>query len=238
MRILPIANDRRYYVSLGDAQSRNTGRYPGVASQFYNRLVTLDPSWKMVPLATDGATAATVRYVQLPRLREMDVIPSVITLTLGAGDLPRLAFGDADGVCRDLREHGDALLSSLRLTAPRAILLCSSLYDPMDGNDTLLSAGVRRFNETLRTIVTAHDGMIADLHTAFAGHGASVGDPLSPSATGEDSGLYLCAGADLAPIPNEHGAAIFAELLSNHYRAALTEETPLVSDFTTGGAPL
>ncbi|MBC7805818.1 MAG: SGNH/GDSL hydrolase family protein [Akkermansiaceae bacterium] len=238
MRILPIASDRRYYVSLGDAQSRNADNHVGAASQFYGRLAALDSQLKMVPLATEGATAASVRYVQLPRLREMNVQPSVVTLTLGASDLSRLAFGGMEGVCRELREHGDVILTSLRTSAPHAVLLFSTLYDPMDGADASLATGIRQFNHTLRTLVRPYGGVISDLYTAFSGHGASVGDPLSPLTISENPDLYLCAGADLVPVPNQRGAAVFAELLLRNYHAAFTEETPLVSDFTTGGLPL
>ncbi len=223
MRILPLVTDRRYYVSLGDSQSRNADRFLGGASRFYNRLVEHDPRQKMVPLAADGATAATVRYVQMPRLQEMTVVPSVVTLTLGASDLPRLAFGDAPAVCGELGEHGNAILSSLRTAAPRAALLVSTLYDPMDGMDALLATGVQMFNDTLRALVAGYDGVIIDLYTAFSGHGANVGDPLSSSSAGENPALYLCAGADLVPIPNANGATVFAELLHSSYRATLTD---------------
>lgn len=223
MRTLPLVTDRRYYVSLGDAQSRNTETFLGAASRFYNQLVALDPGVKMIPLAADGATAATVRYVQLPRLQEMNVVPSVVTVTLGVSDLPRLGFGDAESVCRELGEHGEAFMSSLRTTAPRAVLLFSTLYDPMDGADTPLAAGVRTFNETLRTLVVRYGGVIIDLSTAFAGHGACAGDPLSSSLTSENPDLYLCAGADLTPVPNAQGAAVLADLFASNYRAAFTE---------------
>ena len=225
MRKLPLVTDRRYYVSLGDSQSRNAADYTGVASRFYERLTVRDSSLKMVPLATDGATAATVRYVQLPRLREMDVEPSVVTITLGVSDLSRLAFGDAAGVCRELKDHGKSLLSALRTTAPRAVLLFSTLYDPMDGTDATLATAVQTFNEAIRTLATACNGRVAEIHAAFSGHGANVGDPLSSNELGENPDLYLCAGPDLSPVPNHNGASVFAELLLNAYHAALTEET-------------
>lgn len=238
MRSLPIANEKRYYVSLGDSQSRNAQNYMGAASRFYERLAASDSFLKMVPLATDGATASAVRYVQLPRLREMHVAPSVLTVTLGVSDLPRLAFGDAETVCRELRGGVDALLSVVRSASPRAIVLLSTLYDPMDGTHPVLEEGVRRFNETVRETASVHGAAIAEIHTAFAGHGASAGDPLSSWRADTPRDLYLCAGPDLVPVPTERGATVFADLLWTGYRAALTEATPLVSDFTEGGAPL
>lgn len=208
MRKLPLVTDTALYVSLGDAQSRNTNGITGVASAFLARLAATAGSVKLVPLATDGGTAATVRYVQLPRLRAMSVTPAVVTLTLGATDLPRLASGDAEAVCRELREHTGAVLSALR-----APVLLAALYDPMDGANPVLAQGVAAFNETLRDLSKAQDARVADVFAAFAGHGASVGDPLSPDANPADSNRYLCAGADLLPVPNAHGAAVFADML-------------------------
>ncbi|MBC8142679.1 MAG: SGNH/GDSL hydrolase family protein [Armatimonadetes bacterium] len=217
MRRLPLASDTPYYVSLGDAQSRNTGSITGAASAFYAHLTELVPATKMIPLASDGANAGAVRYVQLPRLRAMAVAPSVVTITTGATDLPRLASGDADAVCGELAEHGGAALSALRSLAPRAAVLLSTLYDPMDGASDVLAGGVRRFNETLRALAASHGYRVADAFTAFAGHGASAGDPLSPDATPEDTNRFLCAGADLVPVPNAHGAAFFAGTLWTTY---------------------
>ena len=217
MQRLPLATDKRYYVSLGDAQSRNTDNFLGAASRFYNRLAITDSSLKMVPLATDGATAATVRYVQIPRLREMNTVPAVITLTLGTSDLARLAFGDKDAVCRDLREHGSEVLLLLRGLAPLATILISTLYDPMDGMNTLLTQGILLFNEALQELAQHYSAEVTDIYTVFAGHGASVGDPLTPQTDFVPSGLYLCVGSDLTPVPNEAGAEIFAEALRTTY---------------------
>ncbi len=213
MRRLPLASDTPYYVSLGDAQSRNTGGIIGAASAFYARLTAFAPAVKMIPLASDGANAATVRYVQIPRLRAMVITPFVVTVTLGATDLPRLAGGDADAVCAELTEHGGAALLALRALAPRAIVLLATLYDPMDGADVVLAAGVNRFNITIHALAASYGCRVADTFAAFTGHGASVGDPLSPDPMPANDARFLHAGADLVPVPNAHGAAVFAETL-------------------------
>ena len=192
----------------------------------------------MIPLATDGATAATVRYVQIPRLQEMNIVPSVVTITIGASDLSRLAFGDVANVCRELREHGTAFLAALRTLAPNAVLLCSTLYDPMDGSNAALTTGVQQFNDTLRELIPTYCGIITKTYDSFAGHGASVGDPLSPVTLPEKQGLYFGVGADLIPVPNADGVSVYAALLFADYCDALTEETPLVSNLTIVGEPL
>jgi len=219
MRPLPIAPVNRYYVSLGDARSRNGNGYVGAASGFYERLVAGDPSWKMIALATDGATAATVRYVQLPRLLEINAAPSLITMTIGASELSRLAFGDSKAVCAELCKHGGAVLASLRVVSLRAEILLATLYDPMDGKEADLAEGVARYNETLRTLAAVHGAAVADVCPAFAGHGARAGDPLTADASPPNQELYLCAGADLSPIPNRYGATAFTSALWEAYEA-------------------
>ncbi len=221
MRILPIANDNRYYVSLGDAQSRGTAYDPGAASKFFARLAALESGWKMIPLATEGATGATVRYVQLPRLREMAITPSLITLTLGAGDLSRLAFGYGKAVCKELNAHVAVLFDTLRESAPGCVILLSALYDPMDGIDPVLATGVARFNGALRAIAASYSATVADTDALFAGHGALVGDPLSQDDFAAPSGLYLCAGADLTPVPNRDGGMVLADALFAVYQATV-----------------
>lgn len=218
MRRLPLASDTPYYVALGDAQSRNAPGITGAASAFFVLLTETVPSAKMIPLAGDGATAATVRYVQLPRLRAMAIAPLVVTLTLGATDLPRLAGGDADAVCAELSEHGGASLSALRALAPRAVVLLATLPDPMDGANETLADGVSRFNNTLRAVAAPHGCRVADVHTTFAGHGASAGDPLSPDTNPVNADRFLCAGDGLVPVPNAHGAGVWARTLWATYQ--------------------
>lgn len=213
MRHLLLATDARCYVSLGDAQSRNPLGVVGAASGFYNRLVAVEPGAKMVPLATDGGTAATVRYVQLPRLFAINIAPSVLTITLGAGDVSRMAFGDAASVCAELADHGRAVLGAVRRAFPRCVVLLATLYDPMDGADAVLAGGVTRFNSTLLALAVAHGCRVADACAAFGGHGAGAGDPLTSDVSPPNADLYLCAGSDLVPVPNAHGAAIYADAL-------------------------
>lgn len=236
---LPLVTDRRYYVSLGDTQSGNNNGQIGAASRFYDQLAARDPAFRMIPLAIDGATIATVRFVQMPRLAEMSVAPFIVTLTLGTGQLLQLASGEANLVCETLQTHGSVVLRSLQaLLARNATVMLTTLYDPLDGNDPRLAAGIAQFNDTLRHLATQHNATIADIHQAFLGHGRNAGDPFAEPNNVTNDELYLCAGPGFVPVPNEHGAEVFAGVLLAAYEAGLTEETPLVSDFTTGGAPL
>src|SRR5690349_20217262 len=92
----------RYYVSLGDSMSIDAyagGPGKGAASLLLkNRgedfpdwqgkdLQTALPGARLIPLAADAATSATVRYVQIPQLKEMKIRPEIITLTIGGNDL-------------------------------------------------------------------------------------------------------------------------------------------------------
>src|SRR4051794_38850314 len=99
---LTMADRSHYYVSLGDSMSIDAyagGEGRGAAGLLLKNRDADFPEWhahdlatglpgcRLIPLAMDGATAATVRYWQIPRLLEMGVTPAVATLTMGGNDL-------------------------------------------------------------------------------------------------------------------------------------------------------
>jgi|SRR5829696_5780355 len=97
------------YAALGDSMSIDDyagGPGRGAASLLWrNRdhdfpawagrdLTTGDPSARLVLLASDGATSATVAGEQLGRLRRLERTPTLATVTMGGNDL-LAAYGDA-----------------------------------------------------------------------------------------------------------------------------------------------
>src|SRR5699024_2596954 len=94
------------------------------------------PRSRFLPLATDGGTSATVRYMQIPQLRDRGFRPALVTLTMGGNDLLQV-FGNDDAAHtarRALWENGHAILSGLReLLLPGAPLVLGTIYDPSDG---------------------------------------------------------------------------------------------------------
>lgn len=229
---MPISREERtYYVSLGDSISIDAyagGPGRGGASLLYrNRdedfpewrgrdLQTRLPGTRMIPLAMDGATSSTVRFAQIPRFKEMNVRPSVVTLTMGGNDLLQ-TFGDehsAQTAHRALEEHGRVVLSQLRqMAGPDAPIIVGTIYDPTDGTGNAGAmempawpeglAWLARFNETLRTLAQEQGALVADIHGLFQGHGLRAGspaqlDPRPPSRT-----LWYLGGIE----PNAWGAS-------------------------------
>jgi len=185
----------------------------GAASLLHRRLAHDIPSLHLIPLMMEGAMATTVRYVQLPRLSEMGVSPDVVTLTLGTAELTRMTLlpESIPSVCRDLYDHGKAILAalqSLKVTSTRIIL--TTLYDFGDGRDANLTEAVAHFNTTITRLADEQQVRVADIHSAFRGHGLATGDPFQPEAAPTNTELFLRSGADAIPVPNAYGAATIA----------------------------
>lgn len=164
MRTLPLAPTRRYYAALGDVLSMDAlgGGGPGTGAA--SRLLRdLPPDLRLIPLAMDGATTTTVRYVQLPRLRGMDARPSLVTVTLGATDL-LLSQGreeNARAALAALREHGGAALAGLRDVAlPGAPLVVATVPDPTGGAAPEWAA---RFSDAVRDLAREHGALVAEV---------------------------------------------------------------------------
>lgn len=249
---LLMADRPRYYVSLGDSMSIDAyaggpGRGPA-SLLLHNRgddfpewenqdLETLLPGARLIPLAMDGATSATVRYAQLPRLKEMNAKPALVTLTMGGNDLLQ-TFGsdDAAGTAhRALQDNGHAVLSALkRLCEPDVPIVLGTIYDPSDGTGDAARLTIPlwptalewlgRFNATIRALAAEHGALVADIHASFLGHGLSVGNPADYEPRPANRNLWYCGVVE----PNAWGAHAIRSVWWETLKAAdfLKEETP------------
>lgn len=231
MRLMPMADRPRYYVSLGDSMSIDVyagGPGCGGPSLLYRNRDDDFPEWKgrdlqsrlpgarLIPLATDSGTSATVRFSQIPRLKEMNIRPAVITVTMGGNDLLQTFGSDenAHAARRALWENSQAALAELRaLAGSDAAILVGTIYDPGDGSGDAEAmemrawpnalAWIRDFNETLRAVAGEHGAVVADIHARFQGHGLSVGNPAQFEARPRNRNLWYCGGIE----PNAWGAS-------------------------------
>lgn len=230
MRPLTMANAPRHYVSLGDSMSIDDYAGPpgsGAASLLFANNPGDFPQWagrdlqtvlapcRLVLMAQDGVTSATVRYAQIPRLKEMGIRPAVVTLTMGGNDLLQ-TFGDsasADMANRRLLTNGRAILESLRLLVlPNAPVLLTTIYDPSDGTgdtNALQIASwpgavswIHAFNQTLAALAREFDVTLVDAHAAFLGHGLQVGNPAQNDPRPANRDLFYCGVVE----PNAWGA--------------------------------
>ena len=220
------------YVALGDSISIDAyagGPGRGAASLLFRNRNEDFPEWtgrdietrvrgaRFLPLVSDGATSASVRYAQLPRLKEAGIVaPALVTLTMGGNDLLR-AFGNdaaAQAVRQELRENGQVILAEIRrIAGPNAPLVIGTIYDPSDNTGSTERLGIlpwpraldwiAAFNETLRTLAREHGALVADLHGHFLGHGLRAGDPAQPDARPPSRDLWYCGVIE----PNAWGAS-------------------------------
>ena len=199
-------DDRVIYAALGDSMSIDDyagGPGRGAASLLWrNRdddfpawagrdLTAHDPSARLVLLASDGATSATVAGDQLGRLHRLGIVPTLATVTMGGNDL-LAAYGDAGAAGRAIKTvagNGRRVLSGLRdLMGPAAPIVVATVYDPSDGSGDAGPLGLppwpealellAELNRALRTRVEDHRALVADVHARFLGHGlAAVNHP-------------------------------------------------------------
>jgi lysophospholipase L1-like esterase len=232
LRSLLMADRPRYVLSLGDSMSIDAyagGPGCGAASLLYQNKDTDFPEWagrdlksrlpgsRLIPLAMDGGTSATVRYAQIPRFAEMKIKAAAITITMGGNDLLQ-TFGDESAAReshRALKENGQAILSLARgMAESNAPLLLGTIYDPSDGTGDTKSLDIMpwpgaldwiyRFNETLRDLAETNDVSLVDLHAHFTGHGLATGvSPAQPNPRPENRELYYCGVIE----PNAWGAS-------------------------------
>lgn len=230
MRPMTMANQSRYYVSLGDSMSIDAyagGAGRGAASLLFQNRNDDFPDWqgcdiktvvansRLIPLAQDGATSATVRYAQIPRMKEMGVRPSLVTVTMGGNDLLQCFGSDeaAQSAHRSLWDHANAVLLSLReLAGPNTPVLVGTIYDPSDGSGNAEAAialpwpnaltWIRLFNQTLHAVAGEHGAIVADIHGAFQGHGIQAGDTRQAESRPQNRALFYCGGIE----PNAWGA--------------------------------
>jgi lysophospholipase L1-like esterase len=219
------------YAALGDSMSIDDyagGPGRGAASLLWrNRdhdfpawagrdLTTGDPTARLVLLASDGATSATVAGEQLGRLRRLERTPTLATVTMGGNDL-LAAYGDATAARRAIAtvvDNGRLVLGGLReLMGPEAPIVVATVYDPSDGSGDAGRLGLppwpealellAELNRVLRALAEDHQALVADVHGRFLGHGMAAGDPTQPAARPPDRGFWYC---DLIE-PNAWGAS-------------------------------
>lgn len=251
MRTLLMAQRPRYILSLGDSMSIDAyagGAGCGAASLLYQNRDTDFPLWagrdmksclpgsRLIPLAMDGGTSATVRYAQLPRFAEMSVKAAAVMITMGGNDLLQ-TFGSEDAARqahRALAENGQAILAAVRASVePDAPILLGTVYDPTDGTGDTAQLNIlpwpgaldwiHRFNETLRELASKNEVTLVDLHDIFQGHGLATGEsPAQPDPRPASRELYYCGVIE----PNAWGAsAIRAGWWDALVQAGLVQET-------------
>jgi lysophospholipase L1-like esterase len=169
-------------------------------------LATLHPGLRYHPLATDGATTETVLDQQLPQLSQLDITPTVVTLTVGGNDL-LAAYGNtsrARMTVQVVRRHVGHALRLLRsvMRAPGNLLIVGTVYDPSDGTGDATRIGLppwpdavellARLNAELTTVAAEHGARVADIHRRFLGHGLLRGNPAQTHPRPDPHDLWYC----------------------------------------------
>src|SRR3954466_6517287 len=218
------------YVALGDSISIDEyaggpGR-GGASLHFANRdedfpewrgreLSAVQPGLAFFLLAIDGATTRTLLQAQLPRLRALEVRPTLVTLTVGGNDL-LAAYGDtgaARKVIAGVETAVDSALAELTgVRAPTARIVLGTVYDPSDGTGDAARLGlppwadavavIGELNDALRTVAARHGAVVAEIAKLFQGHGLLAGDPSRREPRPAERDLWFC---DLIE-PNAWGA--------------------------------
>jgi lysophospholipase L1-like esterase len=168
-------------------------------------LTAHDPTAQLAMLASDGASSATVAGEQLGRLRRLEQVPTLATVTMGGNDL-LVAYGDATAARRAVRtvvENGRLVLAGLRaLMGSQAPIVVATVYDPSDGSGDAGRLGLppwpaalellAELNRALRMLAEHHQALVAEVHARFLGHGLAAGDPTQPAAHPPDRRLWYC----------------------------------------------
>jgi lysophospholipase L1-like esterase len=168
-------------------------------------LATTRPELGFALLATDGATTASVLDAQLPRLASLEVVPRVVTLTLGGNDVLS-AYGDTRLALEIVGVVGARVgraLDRLRgLAGAGDPVIVGTVYDPSDGTSQAWRVGlppwpdvaevVVELNETLKAVAAEHGALVADIHQRFLGHGLQAGNPAQPNPRPRDRTLWYC----------------------------------------------
>ena len=218
------------YVALGDSISVDDyaggpGR-GGPSLLFRNRdedfpqwrgrdLVSTDPAASFVLLASDGATTRTLLDIQLPRLVDRGVRPTLATLTIGGNDVLGV-YGDTAAAHATIDQVSVAVSHALAelhgLLAPGAQVLLGTVYDPSDGTGDAPRLGlppwpeavgvIAALNDALRKVAGRHGARVAEIGECFLGHGLRAGDPTRPDPRPPHKDLWLCSVIE----PNAWGA--------------------------------
>lgn len=175
------------YLALGDSISiddyTQTGG-GGAASQFARRV----GATKFQDLTCDGRTMAGV----LDSLAEVNIVPNVVTLTAGGNDFLQGAFAVLNGASKWEAVASQPLANLARIAERLAAFDCpvivNTVYDPTDGDNSLLvqfglqhapSARVafNALNDGIRQLAAARGFLLCDLETLFHGHGVASPAP-------------------------------------------------------------
>ncbi|MEU4163655.1 SGNH/GDSL hydrolase family protein [Actinoplanes sp. NPDC026670] len=197
------------YVALGDSMSIDDyagGPGHGAASLLHHTLGDTGDDWTLDVLARDGAVTADILHRQLPQLTAP---PDLVTITMGGNDL-LTAYGDdtaAAAVVGRFAAQAQAVLAKLPRTS-RIVL--TTVYDPSDGTGTAPGLTpwpnaphwIGALNTILADLATRHGTLLADVHAAFTGHGATAGDITGTDARPANRDLWFCGVIE----PNAWGA--------------------------------
>jgi lysophospholipase L1-like esterase len=218
------------YVALGDSISIDDyagGQGRGGASLLYrNRdddfprwrghdLVSGDPEAVFHLLASDGATTSTLLAVQMPRLIELQVRPTLVSVTVGGNDVLS-GYGDTAAARAIIHRVSLGLSRALGelqpLLAPDGRVLVGTVYDPSDGTGDAPRLGlppwsdavavIGELNAALRHVAAEHGAAVAEIDRHFSGHGLLAGDATRPDPRPSNRDLWLCSVIE----PNAWGA--------------------------------
>lgn len=175
------------YLALGDSISIDdyTGIARGGAVSQFARLLGAD----FQTLARDGRTTAGV----LEAWDEIALKPDVVTLTAGGNDFLQGAWsavnmqGNWDAVSAEPLANLKQIADKLGAFACPVIL--NTIYDPTDGDHSLLSAfgmaastadqartTFNALNNGIRALAAERGFLLSDLETLFHGHGVASND--------------------------------------------------------------
>lgn len=176
------------YLALGDSISIDdyTGTARGGAVSQFARLLGAD----FQTLARDGRTTAGV----LDAWDEITLKPDIVTLTAGGNDFLQGAWqaGNTQGKWDAVSAEPLANLEQIadRLSAFACPVLLNTIYDPTDGDNSVLGAfglaesaadqartAFNALNNGIRALAARRGFLLSDLETLFHGHGTLSADP-------------------------------------------------------------
>ncbi len=191
----------RYYVALGDSVAAGFRAAPGYGyvDQLYRHLRERDAEWRLVNLASPGATTwnlgGQVR-------RAIACRPHLITLHIGGNDLRR-AGPDPPRIIPYSMQNLEAALAALRRHTRAAIFL-ADLYNPLPPRSRLYEQArlwIGQFNAALARVAARHGCRLVPIGVALArGRGLIAPDHLHPSTAGHSAiaAAYLAAMASIS----------------------------------------
>ena len=176
------------YLALGDSISIDdyTGIARGGAVSQFARLLGAD----FQTLARDGRTTAGV----LEAWNEITLKPDVVTLTAGGNDFLQGTWQAVntqsgwDAVAAEPLANLEQIAD--RLSAFACPVIINTVYDPTDGDNSLLGAfglaadtadqartAFNALNNGIRALAARRGFLLSDLEALFHGHGALSADP-------------------------------------------------------------